>query len=265
MKFEYKKSLGQNFLKDKNIINKIASSINPTKEDLIIEIGPGAGALTKKLVKKESDIICFEIDTRLKDTLESIDKNKLKIVFEDFLTVDINKYIDEKKYKNLYFVGNLPYYITTAIINKIVKESNPYEIVIMIQKEVADRFNAKPGTKDYSSISVFLQYNFDIERICNVSKNCFEPSPKVDSSVIKLKRNKKIQASNEEQFYKLIKDSFTQKRKNLRNNLKGSDQDKNETILKKYNKDLTARAEQLSIEEFIDISNNIWNYKWQIK
>ena len=257
MKFEYKKSLGQNFLKDKNIINKIVSSINPAKEDLIIEIGPGAGALTKELVKKESDIICFEIDTRLKETLESIDKDKLKIVFEDFLKVDINKYIDEKKYKNLYFIGNLPYYITTAIINKIVKESNPYEIVIMIQKEVADRFSAKPGTKSYNSISVFLQYNFDIERICNVSKNCFEPAPKVDSSVIKLKRNKKIQVNNEEQFYKLIKDSFTQKRKNLRNNLKGYDQNKIETILKKYNKDLTARAEQLSIEEFIDISNNI--------
>ena len=221
MKFDYKKSLGQNFLKDKNIINKIANSINPTKEDLIIEIGPGAGALTKELVKKESDVICFEIDTRLKEILEQIDNNKLRVVFKDFLSININDYIDQNKYKNLYFVGNLPYYITTAIINKIVKESNPYEITIMVQKEVADRFSAKPGTKDYSSISVFLQYNFDIERVCNVSKTCFEPVPKVDSSVIKFKRNKKIKANNEEKFYKLIKDSFTQKRKNLRNNLKG--------------------------------------------
>ena len=220
MKFDYKKSLGQNFLKDKNIINKIAASINPTKEDLIIEIGPGAGALTKELVKKESDVICFEIDTRLKEILEQIDNNKLRVVFKDFLSININDYIDQNKYKNLYFVGNLPYYITTAIINKIVKESNPYEITIMVQKEVADRFSAKPGTKDYSSISVFLQYNFDIERVCNVSKTCFEPVPKVDSSVIKFKRNKKIKANNEEKFYKLIKDSFTQKRKNLRNNLK---------------------------------------------
>lgn len=257
MKFDYKKSLGQNFLKDKNIIKKIADSINPTEEDLIIEIGPGAGALTKELVKKKSEVICFEIDTRLKEILEQINSEKLTIIFKDFLSIKINKYIDQNKYKNLYFVGNLPYYITTAIINKIVKESNPYEITIMVQKEVADRFSAKPGTKDYSSISIFLQYNFDIERVCNVSKTCFEPVPKVDSSVIKFKRNKKISANDEEKFYKLIKDSFTQKRKNLRNNLKGYDLNKIQAILKKYDKDLTARAEQLSIEEFVDISNNI--------
>ncbi len=257
MKFDYKKSLGQNFLKDKNIIKKIADSINPTEEDLIIEIGPGAGALTKELVKKKSEVICFEIDTRLKEILEQINSEKLTIIFKDFLSIKINEYIDQNKYKNLYFVGNLPYYITTAIINKIVKESNPYEITIMVQKEVADRFSAKPGTKDYSSISIFLQYNFDIERVCNVSKTCFEPVPKVDSSVIKFKRNKKISANDEEKFYKLIKDSFTQKRKNLRNNLKGYDLNKIQSILKKYDKDLTARAEQLSIEEFVDISNNI--------
>ncbi len=257
MKFDYKKSLGQNFLKDKNIIKKIADSINPTEEDLIIEIGPGAGALTKELVKKKSEVICFEIDTRLKEILEEINSEKLTIIFKDFLSIKINEYIDQNKYKNLYFVGNLPYYITTAIINKIVKESNPYEITIMVQKEVADRFSAKPGTKDYSSISIFLQYNFDIERVCNVSKTCFEPVPKVDSSVIKFKRNKKISANDEEKFYKLIKDSFTQKRKNLRNNLKGYDLNKIQAILKKYDKDLTARAEQLSIEEFVDISNNI--------
>lgn len=257
MKFDYKKSLGQNFLKDKNIIKKIADSINPTEEDLIIEVGPGAGALTKELVKKKSEVICFEIDTRLKEILEEINSEKLTIIFKDFLSIKINEYIDQNKYKNLYFVGNLPYYITTAIINKIVKESNPYEITIMVQKEVADRFSAKPGTKDYSSISIFLQYNFDIERVCNVSKTCFEPVPKVDSSVIKFKRNKKISANDEEKFYKLIKDSFTQKRKNLRNNLKGYDLNKIQAILKKYDKDLTARAEQLSIEEFVDISNNI--------
>lgn len=257
MKFDYKKSLGQNFLKDKNIIKKIADSINPTEEDLIIEIGPGAGALTKELVKKKSEVICFEIDTRLKEILEQINSEKLTIIYKDFLSIKINEYINQNKYKNLYFVGNLPYYITTAIINKIVKESNPYEITIMVQKEVADRFSAKPGTKDYSSISIFLQYNFDIERVCNVSKTCFEPVPKVDSSVIKFKRNKKISANDEEKFYKLIKDSFTQKRKNLKNNLKGYDLNKIQMILKKYDKDLTARAEQLSIEEFIDISNNI--------
>ena len=255
--FDYKKSLGQNFLMDKNIINKIVDSIDSTKDDLIIEIGPGSGALTRELVKKDSDIICFEIDERLKEKLNSIDSNKLKVVFGDFLKKNLDEYIDYNKYKHIYFVGNLPYYITTAIINKIVSESKPYQIVIMIQKEVADRFNAKVGTKQYNSLSLFLQYNFDIEKVCNVSKNCFEPIPKVDSCVLKLKSNKKTSAKDEEKLYKLIKDAFKQKRKNLRNNLNNYDLDKIEKILNKYNKNLKNRAEEIKLEEFIEISNNI--------
>ena len=255
--FDYKKSLGQNFLIDKNIINKIADSINPNKDDLIIEIGPGSGALTKELVKKNCDVICFEIDTRLKEQLLSINSDNLKVVFNDFLKVNLNEYIDYKKYKNIYFVGNLPYYITTAIINKIVDESKPYQIIIMIQKEVAERFNAKVGTKQYGSLSVFLQYNFDIEKICNVSKNCFEPIPKVDSIVLKLINNKKIKVNNEEKFYKLIKDSFRQKRKNLRNNLKNYDLEKIEKVLSLFDKNLMSRAEEIKVEEFAEISNNL--------
>ena len=253
--FDYKKSLGQNFLIDKNIINKISESINPNKEDLIIEIGPGSGALTRELIKKNCDVICIEIDQRLKEKLMEIKANNLKIVFEDFLKLDLNEIIDYKKYKNIYFVGNLPYYITTAIINKIVNESNPYQIIIMIQKEVADRFNAKVGTKQYGSLSVFLQYNFDIEKVCNVSKNSFEPIPKVDSTVLKLINNKKVKVKDEEKFYKLIKDSFKQKRKNLRNNLKNYDLEKIEKILIKNNKNLMSRAEELKVEEFAEISN----------
>ena len=255
--FDYKKSLGQNFLIDKNIIEKISNSINPNKDDLIIEIGPGAGALTKELLKKDVDIICFEIDTRLKEKLEKLESNKLKIIFEDFLKINLDDYIDYNKYKRIFFVGNLPYYITTAIINKIVEESKPYQITIMVQKEVADRFNARIKTKDYSSISVFLQYNFDIEKVCNVSKNCFEPIPKVDSTVLKLTKSDKYKANNEEKFYKLIKDSFKQKRKNLKNNLYNYNLTKIEKILSKYNKNLTNRAEEITIEEFIDLSNNI--------
>lgn len=256
MKFDYNKSLGQNFLKDNNIINKISDSINPSNNDLIIEIGPGAGALTKELVKKGSDVICFEIDKRLESVLNEIDTNNLKVIFEDFLKVDLKKYID-KKYERLFFVGNLPYYITTAIINKIVEETNPYEITIMIQKEVALRFMANPHTRDYSSISVFLQYNFDIEKVCSVSKNCFEPIPKVDSMVIKLKRNKKYKSTNEELLYKLIKDSFKQKRKNLKNNLGNYDLNKIELLLKERNKTLSCRAEELSVEDFVYLSNNL--------
>lgn len=259
--FEYKKSLGQNFLQDQNIINKIASSLAPSKNDLIIEIGPGAGALTKELVKKECDVICFEIDKRLKNALNKLesDNNNLKVIFEDFLKVNIKAYIDAKKYNNLYFVGNLPYYITTAIINKIIKECTPYEIVIMVQKEVADRFNANPGSREYGSLSVFLKYNFEIEKVCDVNKKCFEPIPKVDSAVIKFKTTSKYKekVKNEDKFYRIIKDSFKHKRKNLRNNLMNYDLSKIEEILKKYNKELTSRAESLTIEEFIDISNNI--------
>ena len=253
--FDYKKSLGQNFLIDKNIINKISESINPNKEDLIIEIGPGSGALTRELIKKNCDVICIEIDQRLKEKLMEIKANNLKIVFADFLKLNLDEIIDYKKYKNIYFVGNLPYYITTAIINKIVNESNPYQIIIMIQKEVADRFNAKVGTKQYGSLSVFLQYNFDIEKVCNVSKNSFEPIPKVDSTVLKLINNKKVEVKDEEKFYKLIKDSFKQKRKNLRNNLKNYDLEKIEKILIKNNKNLMSRAEELKVEEFAEISN----------
>ena len=254
--FDYKKSLGQNFLIDKNIINKIAESINVNNDDLIIEIGPGSGALTQELVKKGCKVICFEIDERLKDKLSLIKSDNLTIIFNDFLTINLNDYT--KDYKRLFFVGNLPYYITTAIINKIVSESNPYEITIMIQKEVADRFSAKPNSKEYGSLSVFLQYNFDIIKICNVSKNCFEPVPKVDSTVLKLIKNKKYDVKNEQKFYKLIKDSFKQKRKNLRNNLKSYDFEKINSILKTFDKDLNKRAEQITVEEFVKISNEIF-------
>ena len=256
MSFEHKKSLGQNFLRDNNIISKIIDSINPMSDDLIIEIGPGEGALTKRLVNKNCDLICFEIDKRLQDTLSNIKSERIRIIYEDFLKVDLKKYID-KKYERLFFVGNLPYYITTAIINKIVEETNPYEITIMIQKEVALRFMANPHTRDYSSISVFLQYNFDIEKVCSVSKNCFEPIPKVDSMVIKLKRNKKYKSTNEELLYKLIKDSFKQKRKNLKNNLGNYDLNKIELLLKERNKTLSCRAEELSVEDFVYLSNNL--------
>ncbi len=256
MKFNYNKSLGQNFLKDNNIINKISDSINPSKNDLIIEIGPGAGALTKKLILKDTDVICFEIDKRLESILSNLDSKNLKIYFEDFLKINLKDYIDSK-YEKLYFVGNLPYYITTAIINKIINESNPYEITIMIQKEVAERFMANPHSREYSSISVFLQYNFDIIKVCNVSKTCFEPVPKVDSMVIKLKRNKKIISNNEELLYKIIKDSFRQKRKNLRNNLINYDLEKIEKLLSERNKSLKSRAEELSIVDFVYLSNNL--------
>lgn len=258
--FEYKKSLGQNFLIDQNIINKIINSIDLKEDSLIIEIGPGSGALTKELVKLDANVVSFEIDTRLKDKLDELsnDNSNLEIIYQDFLKIDLEKFLKHRKYKNLYFIANLPYYITTAIINKITEESNPTEMILMVQKEVAERFTARPNNKDYGSISVFLQYNYDISKVILVSKKSFYPSPKVDSMVIKFNSIKsKIRPNDENKFYKLVKDSFRFKRKNLRNNLKDYNLDKVNEILIKYNKDLTSRAESLTVEEFINISNNL--------
>lgn len=257
MKFKYKKSLGQNFLMDGNKINQIVNAIDCSEDDLIVEIGPGAGAITKELVKKECNVLCFEIDTRLKEILLGIDSKNLEVVFCDFLNADLSKYIDYKKYKKIVFVGNLPYYITTAIINKIIDYGHVDEIIIMVQKEVADRFMAKPNSKKYNSLSVYLQYNFDITKVCDVSKNCFEPIPKVDSTVIKFKKHNKYHVKDENNFYKLVQDSFKQKRKNLRNNLRGYDLIKLENILNSIGKDLTVRAENLTIDDFIKISNKL--------
>lgn len=257
MKFEYKKSLGQNFLMDGNKINQILNAIDCNSDDLIVEIGPGAGAITKGLVKKDCHILCFEIDTRLKEILLSINSKNLKVIFCDFLNADLNKYIDYKKYKRIIFVGNLPYYITTAIINKIIDYGHADEIIIMVQKEVADRFMAKPHSKKYNSLSVYLQYNFDIMKVCDVSKNCFEPIPRVDSIVIKLKKHNKYYVKDENKFYNFVQDSFKQKRKNLKNNLRGYDLIKLEKILNGMEKNLTIRAESLSIDDFIKISNEL--------
>lgn len=257
--FEYKKSLGQNFLIDHNIINKIVSSVELGPDPLIIEIGPGSGALTKKLVELDAQIVCFEIDTRLKPELSKIKSKNLEIIFDDFLKINLKEFLFNKKYKSLYFIANLPYYITTPIINKIYNEADADAMLLMVQKEVADRFAAKPSTKDYGSLSVFLQYNYKVSKAIVVSKHCFYPRPKIDSTVVKFEKlNNKIKVKNEELFYKLIKDSFKQKRKNIKNNLISYDLKRVEEVLKKHNKDLTARAESLSIEEFADIANNIF-------
>ena len=158
---------------------------------MVIEIGPGAGALTKELLKKVDRAILYEVDTRLEKILnkELSTFVNYELIFDDFLNRDVNKDISKYDFDNLYIVANLPYYITTPIITKIINDKIPTnEIVIMIQKEVADRFSAKPGSKEYGQITVFLNYFFDIDNVCNVSKNCFFPKPKVDSADIKMKR-----------------------------------------------------------------------------
>ena len=260
-KFDYKKNLGQNFLQDKNIIDKIVNAPDYGDNNLVIEIGPGAGALTKELLKKVDRAILYEVDTRLEKILnkELSTFVNYELIFDDFLNRDVNKDISKYDFDNLYMVANLPYYITTPIITKIINDKIPTnEIVIMIQKEVADRFSAKPGSKEYGQITVFLNYFFDIDNVCNVSKNCFFPKPKVDSAVIKMKRKESNDyIKNFDVFNKLVKDSFRFKRKTIKNNLVGYDLDIISNILTKYGFDINTRSENIPYNVFIEIANEL--------
>lgn len=260
-KFDYKKNLGQNFLQDKNIIDKIVNAPDYGDNNLVIEIGPGAGALTKELLKKVDRAILYEVDTRLEKILnkELSTFVNYELIFDDFLNRDVNKDISKYDFDNLYIVANLPYYITTPIITKIINDKMPInEIVIMIQKEVADRFSAKPGSKEYGQITVFLNYFFDIDNVCNVSKNCFFPKPKVDSAVIKMKRKESNDyIKNFDVFNKLVKDSFRFKRKTIKNNLVGYDLDIISNILTKYGFDINTRSENIPYNVFVEIANEL--------
>lgn len=259
--FNFKKKYGQNFLKDDSIPRKIVEHANILEDSLVIEIGPGAGALTKILGRKAKQVLCYEIDESLENILdqELVDYDNIDIIFDDFLTRDVKKDIEKYNYSHLFVVANLPYYITTPIVTKIVEEGiDVAKVVIMIQKEVADRFAAKPKTREYSSITVFLNYYFDIKKEFLVSRNCFVPRPNVDSIVISLTKKKDLLSLKDpELFFKLVRDSFHFKRKTLRNNLKVYNLEKIEEVLKEYNLDLSVRAEELPLEIFVDISNNL--------
>ncbi len=255
----FKKKYGQNFLQDKNIIKKIANIAETKQDDLIIEIGPGAGALTEELIKK-SQVLAYEIDNELESVLkEKFNNENFELILDDFLKRDIKKDINNKEYDKLYIMANLPYYITTPIINKIISDKLDVEkMVLMVQKEVGDRFTATKGTKDYSSITVFLNYYFNIKKEFIVTRNAFFPKPNVDSLIVSFtKKEKRNISKNEELLFKLIKDAFVQKRKTLKNNLKNYDFTKIEPILLKNNLPIDVRAEYLPLDVFIEISNNI--------
>lgn len=257
--FVFKKKFGQNFLLDNNILNNIVNLGNITKNTLVIEVGVGAGALTKKLCEKAGFVIGYEVDITLKKSLEEIlDPYKnVNIIFDDFLNRNINDDIKEYNFEEIIVVANLPYYITTPIITTFIEQKvNVSKIIVMVQNEVADRFSAHVGSKNYNSLTVFLNYYFDIKKAFVVSRNVFYPRPNVDSAIVVFERKtKKIKVNDEELFFALVKDSFIQKRKTLKNNLKNYDLNKIDEILRTINKNISIRAENLTINDFALIAN----------
>lgn len=257
--FNYKKKYGQNFLKNKRIVEDIITAINPTSKDLIVEIGAGKGAITKGLKRYNAKLISFEIDEDTKPYLEKIEDDKTNIIYEDFLTCNLMDILNNYSYEDIYIIGNLPYYITTPIISKIIDSKiSPKKMVLMVQKEVGERFMAKPHTKQYGYITALLDYWFDIFKVVDVPKEDFVPSPNVDSVVLSFS-SKKILETDYEKLTTLLKDAFKFKRKNLKNNLKQYNLNKIDDVLYKHNFTLNSRAEDIPIYVFVEINNSLNN------
>lgn len=258
-KFIIKKKYGQNFIKDKNLLVKIVSNIEITEKDLVVEIGPGQGDLTDAILINSPHYIGYEIDDSLNEYLSKFNNEKQKIIYGDFLKQNVIEEINKIKYKKLYIIANLPYYITTPIIKKIINDKLPVdEMLLMIQKEVADRLSSPPKHREYGSLTVFMNYYFDVKKLFDVKKENFIPRPNVDSTILKFsisKSNKKV--NDESKFNKLLKDSFQFKRKTIKNNLKDYDLEKIEQILVKNNLTLQSRAEEIPLLVYIEIANSI--------
>ncbi|HIR48510.1 MAG TPA: ribosomal RNA small subunit methyltransferase A [Candidatus Faecimonas gallistercoris] len=256
---QFKKRFGQNFLKRDSIVKRIADVCSITKDDLVVEVGPGGAILTKELAMRAGRVLAYEVDKDLKEELFERLKNfsNVTILFQDFLESDIVGDIAMFKYHSLYFVSNVPYYITTPIMMRLIATHLPFQkICMMVQKEVGTRFTAHPGSRAYGSISVYLSYYYSVKKEFFVSRKEFVPVPNVDSVVISFERRKELLPLKDESlFFNLVRDSFQFKRKNLRNNLKKYDLQVISDVLKKYNYDLTVRAENLSVEIFVSIAN----------
>ena len=257
----FKKKYGQNFLKNDYIVDKIVSLCKFPYNSLAIEVGPGGGILTRKLSELCSYVLAYEIDLDLKETLCSKFSNSsnVTIIFNDFLVVDLEKDVSRFNYDYLFFISNVPYYITTPILMKLIQSNLEFDkIIMMVQKEVGDRFSSVPGTKSYGAITVLLNYYFDIKKEFKVSRKEFIPEPKVDSMIISfsVKRNK-YYLIDYNHFEKLVFDSFKFKRKTLRNNLKSYDLSIISKVLMNYGFDLSIRAEKLSVEIFVNLSNSL--------
>lgn len=262
------KNYGQNFLIDENIVNKIVESADISKEDLVIEIGPGLGTLTSSLVEKAGKVICIELDKKMLAILNdrfSLYEN-FELINDDVLKVDLKSLLDEnlKEFKTAKVVANLPYYITTPIIMKLLEDKLPLKsITVMVQKEVAERLTEIPGGKNSGAITHSIYYYTEPSLVVSVPNSSFIPSPKVDSSVIHLQLLNKPRTlpMNEDLFFKVIKTAFLQKRKTLLNTLligKFGSREFLEKMLTELNIDLKIRGEKLSLEQFKEISDYLY-------
>ncbi len=256
-----KKGYGQNFLVDDNILKKIAYSLNDKNYKGVIEVGPGLGSLTRYLVEYYDKVLCYEIDTDMIKVLnDTITSEKLAIKEGDFLKSNVSKDIKENFDTHVCLIANLPYYITSPILLKLLEEVREIkDIVIMIQKEVAERFVARPNTKDYNALSVLIQYFTKAEKLFDVSPAAFVPAPKVSSSVIHLcyKEEEGLKGEDLEFFLKFNRNIFKQRRKTLVNNVSASYQISKEdagNILEENGFSKTIRSEVLSVEEIIKLS-----------
>lgn len=263
--FKFSKSLGQNFLIDGNIVRKIVDEGNITKDDYVLEIGPGMGTLTEELALRAKKVVAVEIDSTLLPILdETLHKyNNVEIIHGDVLKIDVEKLIHEKLDGGpVKVVANLPYYVTTPIIAKLIEDNlNLESIIVMVQKEVAERMEAGPGGKEYGSLSVFVNFYSKPEIVVKVPKTVFMPQPKIDSAVIKLTINKELPDVDKDKFFKIVKAAFSKRRKTILNSLStyGFNIEK-ETIkeaLEKLNISPETRAENLSVEDFIKISKTL--------
>lgn len=270
-KISANKSLGQNFLINDEAVDDIVSSSKICSDDLVIEIGPGLGTLTKELLEKAAKVIAIELDTRMIKILNDRFSlyNNFEIINEDVLKVDLEKLISDQKnnlpqIKNVKIVANLPYYITTPIIMKLLEDRLSIDtITVMIQKEVADRIVSVPGSKLSGAITYTVNYYAEPESIRLVGRECFIPQPNVDSEVIKLNVRKEpvIKVKNQDLFFNIIKCSFMQRRKTLINALNNAkifqNKEEGNQILESLKLDESVRAEKLTLENFADITNRI--------
>ncbi|MCP8971190.1 16S rRNA (adenine(1518)-N(6)/adenine(1519)-N(6))-dimethyltransferase RsmA [Ectobacillus ponti] len=272
--FSFKKSLGQNFLIDTNVLNRIVDFAELGPDTGAIEIGPGIGALTEQLAKRAQKVVAFEIDQRLlpilADTLEPYEN--VSVIHSDILKADVHEAIRQefREGQDIMVVANLPYYVTTPILFKLLEDKLPIRgIVAMMQKEVADRLAAAPGTKEYGSLSIAIQYYTEAETVMTVPRTVFVPQPNVDSAVIRLLKRPQplVQVQDEAFFFEVVRSSFAQRRKTLINNLSNNlgslslPKEQLEGILQETGIDPKRRGETLSIAEFGKLSDALYTHK----